>query len=54
MDLSRTSILRELEASKAALLAHTEGIAIHEIVIAAFEKALEKCPEEPETEEKED
>ena len=44
MALSREVIERELDSSKAALKAHEEGVKIHQIVIAAFERALKKCP----------
>ena len=45
MVLPRKVIEREVAASKAALKAHEEGAKVHKIVVAAFEKELEKYPE---------
>ena len=44
MALSYEVCVAEIEASKAALKAHINGIEVHKIVIAAFEKALESIP----------
>ncbi len=37
---------KELDASKAALKAHNEGIKIHKVVVAAFEKEIENISDE--------
>ena len=43
MALSKEIIKRELDASKAALKAHKEGIEVHLIDVKAFQEELEKC-----------
>lgn len=42
--MNRETLEREIKASKAAIKAHGEGIEIHQVVLAAFEKELVKCP----------
>ena len=44
MVISKEILERELEASKAAIKAHEEGMEIHKIVSKAFEEALKKYP----------
>lgn len=44
--LTRKYIEGEIESSKVALQKHSEGVRVHELVIAAFEKELETLPEE--------
>ena len=43
MVISKDLIKKELDASKAALKAHEEGIEIHKIVTKAFEEALKNA-----------
>lgn len=40
MVICKETLEREIEASKAALKSHEEGITIHEVVLAAFESEL--------------
>ena len=42
--LNRDLLEQEIAGSKAALLAHQNGIIVHEIVIKAFESELAKLP----------
>ena len=44
MALSYELCVAEIEASKAALKQHEGGTEVHKVVIAAFEKELEKIP----------
>jgi hypothetical protein len=44
MVLSYEQVQAEIDASKAALKAHEDGIEVHKIVIKAFEEALAKLP----------
>jgi len=46
--LTRKYLEEEIESSKVALQKHSEGVRIHEIVIAAFEEELKNLPEEEE------
>ena len=43
MALSEEILKREIEAGKAAIKAHEEGVEIHKIVNKAFEDELKKC-----------
>lgn len=52
--LTRKYLEGEIESSKVALQKHSEGVRIHEIVIAAFEKELKTLPEEKEVEDYKD
>ena len=46
--LTRKYLEGEIESSKIALQKHSEGVRVHEIVIAAFEKELKKLPQDKE------
>ncbi len=46
MALSRKQAQAELEASKAALIAHLDGVETHKIVIKAFEDYIKTLPPE--------
>lgn len=46
--LTRKYLEGEIESSKVALQKHSEGVRVHEIVMAAFEKELKTLPEEKE------
>lgn len=45
MVLSKEVLEREIEASKKAIQAHKEGMAIHTVVLSAFENALDAINE---------
>lgn len=44
--LSRKYLEGEIADSKVALQKHSEGVRVHELVIAAFEEELKTLPEE--------
>ena len=49
--LTRKYVKEQISDSVIALQKHAEGVRVHEIVIAAFEKELKTLPEEAEEEE---
>ena len=44
--LTRKYLEGEIESSNVALQKHHEGVRVHELVIAAFEKELKTLPED--------
>ncbi len=44
--LTRKYLEGEIESSKVALQKHSEGVRVHELVIAAFEEELKTLPED--------
>ena len=48
--LGRKRLEEEITSSKAALIAHKEGVRVHEIVLVALKKELKKLPPEKKSE----
>ena len=47
MAITRETVEREIEGSKQTISKYKEGIAIHEIVLKAFEEHLKLFPTKP-------